>query len=128
MIVGFPPFYTGSNNDAQMYSLIIKKPVFFPDAQKHGIEMSAQCMNFISQCLEKDPKKRLGSNGLDEIINHPWFDDIDKAQLLKRQIPPPFKPKLSRDKLDTTNFEDELIRQEAEISEMPREGLKKVEK
>ena len=40
MIVGFPPFYTGSNNNQKMYDLIKSKPVFFPDAKKHGIQMS----------------------------------------------------------------------------------------
>ena len=40
MIVGFPPFYTGSANNQKMYDLIKTKPVFFPDAQKHGIAMT----------------------------------------------------------------------------------------
>lgn len=48
MIVGFPPFYTGnSTNNTKMYELIKNKPVFFPDAKKHGIHMSAQCKDFI---------------------------------------------------------------------------------
>ena len=41
MIVGFPPFYTGNSNNNKMYvraELIKSKPVFFPDAKKHGIE------------------------------------------------------------------------------------------
>lgn len=37
MIVGFPPFYTGSSNNNKMYELIKTKAVFFPDAAKHGI-------------------------------------------------------------------------------------------
>jgi len=45
-----------------MYELIKSKPVFFPDAQKHGIAMSDDCKDFISKCLEKDPTKRLGTN------------------------------------------------------------------
>lgn len=47
MIVGFPPFYTGSPNNAKMYQLIKEKPVFFPDAKKHGISMSDECKAFI---------------------------------------------------------------------------------
>lgn len=31
MIVGFPPFYTGNNNNDKMYQLIKSKPVYFPD-------------------------------------------------------------------------------------------------
>ena len=32
MIVGFPPFYTGSNDNKRMYEYILKKPVYYPDA------------------------------------------------------------------------------------------------
>ena len=49
MIVGFPPFYTGNSNNNKMYELIKSKPVFFPDAKKHGIAMSDQCKDFIRQ-------------------------------------------------------------------------------
>ena len=31
MIVGFPPFYTGTQNNEKMYGLIKKKAVYFPD-------------------------------------------------------------------------------------------------
>lgn len=49
MIVGFPPFYTGNNNNSKMYELIKKKPVYFPDPQRHQIQMSKDCQDFISQ-------------------------------------------------------------------------------
>jgi serine/threonine protein kinase len=49
MIVGFPPFYTGSNNNLKMYELIKKKPVYFPDPQRHKITMSDECKDFISK-------------------------------------------------------------------------------
>ena len=78
MIVGFPPFYTVSANNQKMYDLIKTKPVFFPDAKKHGIAMSDQCKDFISKCLAKNPAERLGSTGdIEEIMSHPWFSDID---------------------------------------------------
>lgn len=63
MIVGFPPFYTGSNNNAKMYELIKKKPVYFPDPARHKIEMSDECKDFITKLLEKDPERRLGNQG-----------------------------------------------------------------
>jgi serum/glucocorticoid-regulated kinase 2 len=49
MIVGFPPFYTGSNNNMKMYDLIRNKIVYFPDPVKHKIKMSDNCKNFISE-------------------------------------------------------------------------------
>ena len=51
MIVEFPPFYTGSNDNKRMYEYILKKPVYYPDAQKHVIPMSNECKDFINQCL-----------------------------------------------------------------------------
>ena len=78
MIVGFPPFYTGQSNNNKMYELIKSKPVYFPDAKKHGIVMSEECKDFINGCLKKKPAERLGATGgLDEIIAHPWFADLD---------------------------------------------------
>lgn len=63
MIVGFPPFYTGSNNNLKMYELIRKKPVYFPDPQRHKIKMSDECKDFISKVkllylLSVAPRKR----------------------------------------------------------------------
>ena len=40
--------------------------------------MSDECKDFISRCIERDVDKRIGSqNGLNEILEHPWFKDID---------------------------------------------------
>lgn len=79
MIVGFPPFYTGSSNNAKMYELIKTRDVFFPDEKKHGISMSEECKDFIGKCLNKKQKERLGSvGGLDEILAHPWFEGISR--------------------------------------------------
>jgi serine/threonine protein kinase len=106
MIVGFPPFYTGSNNNLKMYELIKKKPVYFPDPQRHKIKMSEECKDFISKLLDKDPAKRLGSkNGVDEILSHPFFASINFDELLIKKIEAPFKPKLSSNVLDVSNFD-----------------------
>jgi serine/threonine protein kinase len=103
MIVGFPPFYTGHSNNQKMYDLIKSKPVFFPDAQKHGISMSEQCKHFINMCLSKDPKSRLGSNGdIQEILSHDWFKGIDVNEVLAKKLPVEFVPKVSANALDTS--------------------------
>lgn len=78
MIVGFPPFYTGSNNNLKMYELIKKKPVYFPDPEKHKIYMTDECKDFIGKLLIKDPTMRLGTKGgLDEILAHPWLASLN---------------------------------------------------
>ena len=49
MIVGFPPFYTGTQNNSKMYELIKKKAVYFPDQERHKIVMSENCKDFINK-------------------------------------------------------------------------------
>lgn len=53
MIVGFPPFYTGTQNNSKMYELIKKKAVYFPDQQRHNIAMSENCKNFITRVSKR---------------------------------------------------------------------------
>ena len=61
MIIGFPPFYSSENNNAIIYKRITEKVVNFPNQAKHGISMSEESKDFVAQCLQKDPEKRLGS-------------------------------------------------------------------
>ena len=110
-----------------MYDLIKSKPVFFPDAKKHGIAMSDDCKDFISKCLSKNPKDRLGSkNGLDEIISHPWFKTISVDALMNKELNPEFKPKLSKNVLDVSNFDKMFTSDEAVNSVIPMSAQKKI--
>jgi len=103
-----------------MYELIRKKPVYFPDPQRHKITMSDDCKDLISKLLEKDPANRLGSkNGLEEILAHPWFSTLDVGKLVDKQIEAPFKPKLSDDVMDVSNFDQQFTSEEAINSVIP---------
>jgi serum/glucocorticoid-regulated kinase 2 len=127
MIVGFPPFYHKNQNT--MYDLIEKFPVKFPDPVKHGIPMSEDAKDIISKLLEKNPKKRLGHDGgIEEIIAHPWFSDIDIDMLLNKQLDPPFIPKLTEDLTDVSNFDKEFTSTSLTQSIIPRGGMEAVEK
>lgn len=108
MMVGFCPFYTGQlndNNQKMFHSIKTKKP-FFPDEKKHGIKMSEECKDFLTKCLAKKAEDRLGTQGgVNEVVQHPWFSDIDIDALMNRKIKPEFKPKLSNNILDVSNFD-----------------------
>ena len=60
MITGIPPFY--NQNKHQMYHLIQNAPVRWPEQARHGISVSDEARDLISKMLEKDRKKRLGSD------------------------------------------------------------------
>ena len=46
------------------------------------------CVRF----LDRKPESRLGSNGFDEIKNHPWFAGIDWDKLYRKEVVPPYNP------------------------------------
>jgi len=117
MIVGFPPFYTGANSNNKMYELIKKKDVFFPDPVKHKITMSEDSKDFIKLLLSKNPAQRLGTNGgLEEILSHPWFNDLNKEALERKEIPMEFKPKLGSNIEDVSNFDKQFTKEEVIVS------------
>ena len=90
LIVGFPPFYTGSSNNSKMFYLIKTKAVMFPDPERHKIVMSAECQDFISRILVKDPTQRLGTHGdIEEILAHPWFNSLNIQKILAKEIEVP---------------------------------------
>ena len=81
------------------------------------------------QLLEKEPGNRIGStNGIEEIKAHPWFADIDFNKLVKKQIPVTFKPKLSEDVLDTSNFDKQFTSEEAINSVLPTVKMDQIKK
>jgi len=50
-------------------------------------------IDFCRKLLEKNPDRRLGAKGADEIMAHPWFDVVDWDHLKSGQQEPPLKPK-----------------------------------
>lgn len=91
MLIGVTPFY---NKERRLLLLKIKQSrVVFPDKRKYRIDYSDEFMDIVLKLLDKNKETRLGSSAEDylEIIDHPFFADIDKDALLNRQIEPPLK-------------------------------------
>lgn len=102
---GIPPFY--SQNVNEMYQKIQQDKVKFPNT------MSEPCRDLITQLLEREPTKRLGSkNDIEDIKPHRFFKRLDWEKLYKMEIDPPYKPKVSGEE-DTSNFSKEFTREQA---------------
>ncbi|KAK5016503.1 Serine/threonine-protein kinase [Cryomyces antarcticus] len=101
MCCGWSPFY--AEDTQQMYKNIAFGKVRFPrDA------LSNEGRNFVKGLLNRNPKHRLGAIGdARELKAHPFFNDIDWYALGKKNLVPPFKPKL-KSELDTSNFDPEF--------------------
>ena len=111
LLYGYTPFYDKDKN--RMYDLIKSGSLSFPDSisingeyQKYKI--SDEAKDLISKLLEKDPGKRLGRKGLEEIQKHAFFDEIKFSMIRKKKIKAPFKPKIGKNNgLD--NFDEEFL-------------------
>lgn len=86
-----------------MYKNIAFGKVRFPrDA------LSAEGRNFVKGLLNRNPRHRLGATrDADELIEHPFFADVDWVALGKKMLVPPFKPKLTS-LADTSHFDPEF--------------------
>jgi len=115
LTVGIPPFY--SSNVNEMYQKIQQDTVKFPST------LSEPCRNLIIKLLDRDPKKRMGSNGdVEEIQKHSFFRKLDWEKLYKMEVEPPYKPKVQGDE-DTSNFSKEFTREQAADTYAPPSGL-----
>ena len=101
MISGENPFYYEGISELQLLNDITDA-----DPEPLSNEYSAEVRDLVDKLLIKDPSKRLGSitqdvakrrssgRGSNDIIKHPWFNDIDLPKARLKQIPAPWAPKL----------------------------------
>ena len=96
-------FRSYAEDTQQMYKNIAFGKVRFPrDA------LSTEGRNFVKGLLNRNPKHRLGATrDAEELKAHPFFADIDWDALGKKNVVPPFKPKL-KGELDVSNFDPEF--------------------
>ncbi|OQR96926.1 protein kinase [Achlya hypogyna] len=114
LLTGLPPFYT--NDKKQLFHNILRGNLTIPEY------ISPQARDLIQRLLWKDPNQRLGSGprGDKEIMDHPFFASIDWNKLYRKEISPPFKPKIDAGNgvPDTSNFPNSFTEQE--ITEIER--------
>lgn len=102
MLTGLPPYY--DENVPKMYKKILQDPLVFPD----GFDRDAK--DLLIGLLSRDPQRRLGYNGADEIKNHPFFSQLSWKRLLMKGYIPPYKPPVTS-ATDTSNFDQEFTRE-----------------
>ena len=109
MMAGLPPFYHQNIN--KMYNNIVKAPLVFPDY------FPDLAKDLLTKLLDRNPDTRLGSGPSDaaEIKAHPFWDDVDWAKLLAKEVEAPFKPNV-QDASDVQNFDTCFTMEEARDS------------
>lgn len=82
-----------------MYQKILNDPLVF------GPEISPEAQSILTGLLTRDPTRRLGVNGAEEIKKHPFFvNHIDFDLLARKKIHPPYKPSVASP-VDVSNFD-----------------------
>jgi len=109
MLCGHLPFY--NRNHEVLFELILKEEIRLP------AHLSASAKDLLSQLLCKDPKGRLGGGERDghEIMEHPFFFNIDWKALYNLEIPAPFVPKVSGE-ADVSNFDPQFTTEVVQIT------------
>ncbi|CAD8155093.1 unnamed protein product [Paramecium pentaurelia] len=99
LVTGLPPFY--SHNTQEIYNSILTEQVQFPPY----VQISDELKDLIYQLLEKEPSQRIGqSQGVIEILTHPWFADADFEAIVNKKIKPPYKPQPLQYNFDEEEF------------------------
>lgn len=95
-----------------IFKCILNEPL------KVSKKVSPFASDFLHKILCKDPANRLGANGVLEIMSHPFFEDIDWEKLERREIKPPYVPKVKKEddvKYIADNWLDEGIDDSPEL-------------
>lgn len=109
MCCGWSPFF--AEDTQQMYKNIAFGKVRFPkDA------LSSDGRNFVKGLLNRNPRHRLGANGdAQELMDQPFFNDVDWELMAAKKIQPPFKPQLAGGETDVSNFDPEFTQASTSI-------------
>lgn len=117
MLVGFPPFYSNSMNRQELFERIKFAGPKYPP------HLSAGSKAFMSDLLKKDPSKRLGANGAEEVKQHPWFTGVDWKCLENKGYDAPFRPVITSD-TDLKYFDTEFTEIDINSMSMSEGGAK----
>lgn len=101
LILGRLPFH--SDNLCRLYSMISNGKLYLPKS------LDKDAKSFITQLLQTDPSQRLGCGpkGEDEILTHPFFDNIDWNSVYEKKYSMEFKPQVPSDGTPV-NFDPQL--------------------
>ncbi|OMH84477.1 cAMP-dependent protein kinase type 1 [Zancudomyces culisetae] len=98
MMTGYPPFY--ERDKYKLYERILAGRIRWPET------FDPLAKDLVSRLATPDLSIRYGnlSNGVNDILNHPWFSEVDWVKLEERRIAPPLIPQ-SKKEGDTSNFD-----------------------
>ncbi|KAF7496475.1 Protein kinase C [Sarcoptes scabiei] len=114
MLVGQPPF--DGEDEEELFAAITDHSVSYPKS------LSKEAKDICRALLVKNPDKRLGcslESGEEDVRSHPFFRRIDWDKIAKREVQPPFKPKIKHRK-DVSNFDKQFTSERTDLTPTDR--------
>lgn len=105
MLIGQSPFH-GDDEDELFESIRVDTP-------HYPRWITKESKDILEKLFERDPAKRLGVTG--NIRDHPFFKTINWTALEKREVDPPFRPKV-KSASDYNNFDREFLSEKPKLS------------
>ncbi|XP_006907099.1 protein kinase C theta type [Pteropus alecto] len=109
MLVGQSPFH-GQDEEELFHSIRMDNP-FYP----RWLEKEAK--DLLVKLFVREPENRLGVRG--DIRQHPLFREINWEELERKEIDPPFRPKV-KSPCDCSNFDKEFLSERPRLSSTDR--------
>ena len=96
--------YIGKNRK-EIKEQMMNKQIYI-DKEMIPFGYSEECADFINRLIIRKDVKRFGYNNDLEIKSHPWFNDIDFEELVKKNLNAPFVPRINHDNYDKKYCEE----------------------
>lgn len=99
----------------------LKKEIMEIDPFIHvpGMEkVSENCLHFVKGLMQKNPKKRLGKNGIEEVKMHPWIRKSCWEDIAMKNVKPPFRPLLKENFKSFANYQSKYHQKKEKIHKL----------
>ena len=110
-LYGVPPFH--AETEKETFANIVRGIFEFPPDDSDDAPVSENAKDLIRKLLTVDHHQRLGAESIQEILDHPWFSDIDWNHV--DDLEPPFVPEITRE--PSTDYFTERYHFDAEKGE-----------
>ncbi|EDW32557.1 GL11705 [Drosophila persimilis] len=100
------------NTEDYLFQVILEKTIRIPRS------LSVRAASVLKGFLNKNPADRLGchrESAFMDIVSHPFFKNMDWELLERKQVTPPFKPRLDSDR-DLANFPPEFTGEAVQLT------------
>ncbi|XP_062325781.1 protein kinase C eta type isoform X2 [Osmerus eperlanus] len=111
MLSGHAPFE--AENEDDLFESILNEEIIYASW------LSVDAVNILKAFLTKNPARRLGcvaaEGGENAVTSHTFFSDIDWEKLNRRELEPPFKPRIKTSE-DVNNFDPDFTQEEPTLT------------